>query len=539
MSDFVYVENYLDEIKDNLPKFVFYRRGFHSPSIDFWDMETSKPGRKVTDCYCTACHTRYEDNVNDPKCYKHKRDGICANCGALVEYRQMDRGRSTYYRRMNFAVFEGEGDFVRIACIVAEATFLDGELEPDVNWYTVTRYELQPGQAQQFWRHYSTEDKKYIWSKKKSRPIEPNFASGFFTRDSNYHLINHDVVQHSFLRYLFKDEEQLPSLYIQWLCRYAEHPQLEYFLHGGLTILARKYVEQNLYYNAGGSPFRSIRFNWRSNDLKKVLHLDKPELNYFIDTAGEYYPAYINWRKHFFKGKTPAETIKYFAEFKNSYKYIEEIEKKTGIDRKKIMDYTLKRMNNQGSTFFLICYRDYINECIELKYDLKSDSISMPRDLFAMHERTSHIVAAIRDKQENDKLEISNQKRQGLEVIDMELGLELRLPRSVKEIADEGAALSHCVGGYANRHAEGKLTIAFLRTLGHPERPYYTMEISNDLHIVQCRGYRNNNANNPKPEEIIEFERRYTEYLAVLKAERKKAKQKAKRKKMQKAKAAA
>ena len=57
------------------------------------------------------------------------------------------------------------------------------------------------------------------------------------------------------------------------------------------------------------------------------------------------------------------------------------------------------------------------------------------------------------------------------------------------------------------------------------------MEVSNELQIVQCRGYRNNNAGNPKPEEIIEFERRYKEYLDEVKKNRKKEAKKAERKK--------
>lgn len=538
MGEFVNVQNYQEEIEQYMPKFVFYRRGYRSPVIDNFGIDYSEKDSKVTDCYCTACHTRYTDSKYSPKNYKHKKDGICSNCGSGVEFRQMDRGRATYYFIKNFAVFEGAGDLMRIDCIRARQEFIGDELEPEIHSYSIARYELRPGKAVQFKCCFKEDG--YKWIPKKTRAIEPNFASGFWYRDSNYTLINHEAVEHSFLRYLFKNEIDLPALYIQWLCRYAEHPQLEYFLHGGLPIIARKYVEQSLHYDiiSGDSTYSRIRFNWKSNDLKKILHLTKPELEYFIETSGDYYASYIKWRKDFFRGKTPAETVKYFSEFKGTKRYIEEIEQKTSIDRKKIMDYALKRQNNQGTTFFLICYRDYINECVELKYDMQSTAITMPKDMFAMHERTSQILRSIRDKEENAALHKSDKKRQGLEVTDFELGLVLRLPRSIREISDEGASLNHCVGGYAERHANGKLTIMFLRTLSHPETPYYTMEVANDLHIVQCRGYRNNNANNPKPEEIIEFEKRYTEYLAMLKSERKRA-QKNEKKKMQKAKAAA
>lgn len=74
------------------------------------------------------------------------------------------------------------------------------------------------------------------------------------------------------------------------------------------------------------------------------------------------------------------------------------------------------------------------------------------------------------------------------------------------------------------------MTILFLRKLSDPGTPYYTMEVSNDLEIVQCRGYKNNLAKNPKPEEISIFEERYQKYLDSIKEKRKKEVQKAKRK---------
>lgn len=87
------------------------------------------------------------------------------------------------------------------------------------------------------------------------------------------------------------------------------------------------------------------------------------------------------------------------------------------------------------------------------------------------------------------------------------------IPKSVQEIIDEGKRLNHCVGGYAQRHAEGRLTILFLRTTDKPDVPYYTMEVNTEGRIIQCRGYRNNCANNPKPQDIIDFENEYQDYL--------------------------
>ena len=542
-NSFINIEEYRDEIENYFPKFVFYRRGYHSPAVgSCGEILEDEHDSKLTDCYCTACHQRYEDGINNPKHYKHKELGYCANCGAQVEYRQMNRGRQTYYVTGNFAVFSGAGDLMRIQCIKASQTFSGDpfELEPELKWYTVTMYELSPGSAVQYRYHWDYKHQKSEWIRKKTRASEPNFGNMFCGGDYTYHLINHDCVQASFLRYLFKDwEGELPSPYIQWLCRYAEHPQLEYLMHGGLWLLARDYIGAVTAYGYGGRG-SSYRINWRSNDLKKMLRLDKVELEYIKEECGRMYGLYVQFRRSFCHGRSSAETVKYFKEFKGSQSYITEAEKLTGLSRKQIMDYALRKKNAQGTYFFIVQYRDYLNECKELGYHMDSTVVTMPKDMFAAHQRTMHLCAEKRTAASTQKLAKQDAKRHDLEVVDMELGLILRLPRTCAEIIEEGAKLDHCVGEYADRHADGKTTILFLRTMGHPETPYYTVEVGNDISIVQCHGFRNEHHSEKSPI-VIEFERRYAEYLRQVKTDRKKAKEKAKRKqqRQKKAKAAA
>lgn len=538
-NSFIDIEQYRDEIENYFPKFVFYRRGYRSPSVgscgEFFEDERDS---KLTDCYCTACHQRYEDGINNPKHYQHKELGYCTNCGAQVEFRQMNRGRQTYYVAGNFAVFEGAGDVMRIQCIKASQSFSGDpyELEPELKWHTITMYELSPGRAVQYRYLWDYKHQKPEWTRKKTKATEPNFGSMYNYGEYSYHLINHECVDRSFLRYLFKGwEGELPSPYIQWLCRYAEHPQLEYLLHGGLGIIARNYVGQVAAYGYG-SRGSAYRINWRSNDLKKMLRLDKVELKYIKEESGYNYSSYIQWRRDFWHGRSSAETIRYFKDFKGSSEYIKAAEELTGLSRKQIMDYALKRQNPQGTYFFMHQYIDYLRECSKLGYDLARTSITMPKDMFAAHERTTHLCREIETATATKKLSKTDAKRRDLEVVDMELGLILRLPWSCAEIIEEGAKLDHCVGGYADRHADGKTNILFLRTISHPETPFYTMEVRNDLSIAQCHGYQNER-HSTKASVVVEFERRYSEYLKKVAIDRKKAADKAKRKKRQQQKA--
>lgn len=97
-------------------------------------------------------------------------------------------------------------------------------------------------------------------------------------------------------------------------------------------------------------------------------------------------------------------------------------------------------------------------------------------------------------------------------------------PMSALAYAERGYL---AVGGYAERHATGKLTIMFLRRKSAPDEPYYTMEVSNDYKIVQCRGYKNNwvtNGGQEKPQEIINVEKKYQQYLDGIAAKKSKTK---------------
>ena len=98
--------------------------------------------------------------------------------------------------------------------------------------------------------------------------------------------------------------------------------------------------------------------------------------------------------------------------------------------------------------------------------------------------------------------------------------LFIRQPESMNEIVEEGSLLHHCVGGYAKRHAHGKLHILFIRAADKPDVPYYTMEVSAAGEIVQVRG-SHNRAPGKAVSQLVEA---YRAYLAkIFKKERKTA----------------
>ncbi len=170
-------------------------------------------------------------------------------------------------------------------------------------------------------------------------------------------------------------------------------------------------------------------------------------------------------------------------------------------------------------------YRDYFSECRQLQYDWNDRAIRFPRCLADAHTRTSNAVTALRyeelqreklrkDEEARRKFEESTRKRRRLGF--EKDGLMIRIPAALHEIIDEGAALHHCVGGYASRHAEGKLHILFIRKADDPFKPYFTMELSTEGRVVQVRGLRNCDP----PKAVKAFVQDYKKYILPLFAKR-------------------
>lgn len=497
------------EIERHLPQFFFYR----------------KSSGHEYDVYCTSCKDRWaEDGRRKRITFKHKYNDVCPCCGEHVQVRQMDRGRTSYYCWSNFAIIRTLGyNKVRLYAVGVIQTFDEDILQPEFDAYLREEIELSPGEAHRY-------KEKWVpiggWDWVELKTIrEPAFYnSAFGYADNSYHIIGEDELNQSFLKYGTSGIPAQPGLYVTYLCRLAQHPNIEYLVKGGFYSIAEAYLIGNRL---------NTRINWKSNDLKKMLHINRTELARLKDHGAETYCMYISFRRNL-PGVDTVKCIDYFDEFFNCDYYLDTISQNYGVTWKETMDYLRKQKQPQTSSRLAVqSYKDYLDECKKLKYDLTRQNVLKPRDLWSAHERTAKILSVVtaeeKSKRLAEKLRKSDKERKGFEYVDRLRGLVIVLPKSINDIIAEGRMQNHCVAGYADRHAEGKLHILFLRRITEPKKPYYTMEVSVAGKIMQCRGYANNveyNGGRPKPQEIKDFEEEYQEYLNGLFAERRAKKQK-------------
>ena len=166
-------------------------------------------------------------------------------------------------------------------------------------------------------------------------------------------------------------------------------------------------------------------------------------------------------------------------------------------------------MNSLGSA--LRCWQDYLTAAEAMGYQLHRENILLPRNLGTAHDNATgqhrarleqeREVRQRTQQQERDrrrKAELQNmtaayaKRKTELEkkyCFEMD-GYMIRVPASGEEILDEGRKLKHCVGGYAERHIKGTVTILFMRRTKKPDEPWLTIEMRGNS-LVQIHGYRN------------------------------------------------
>lgn len=85
------------------------------------------------------------------------------------------------------------------------------------------------------------------------------------------------------------------------------------------------------------------------------------------------------------------------------------------------------------------------------------------------------------------------------------------IPKSSKDIIDEGVQLNHCVSSYVDRILERKCILVFLRKKEKPEEGLVTVEIK-EQRIVQARGSYNRNLE----KEELEFLQAYAKKMEMV-----------------------
>ena len=318
--------------------------------------------------------------------------------------------------------------------------------------------------------------------------------------DNSYTVLGWETVAQSDMRYS-EVTAYTGRLIISYLCLYCRHPNIEYLVKAGYQCTLVEYARGYWTYHNNALKVDE-RVDLKSNDLRKMLRLNRDEFR-LLSGHEDDWPDYLIWRDKFPKLR-PGELMEMLDAFGTNIHIAQRAVKHTGLNPVRLARYLAEK------DIMAYDYDDHLRQCLHLGCDLKDTAYSLPRDFCAFHRRSSAMMRYNTDKLMDEAFAEHYEQRRKLEF--SALGLTVIQPDSCDAIIREGRIQEHCVGGYAERHAYGKLHILFLRKADAPDKPYYTMEVSTDGKIVQCRGWRNDRCRD-KPAEVLGFERIYQEHL--------------------------
>lgn len=271
---------------------------------------------------------------------------------------------------------------------------------------------------------------------------------------------------------------------------YTKYPTIEYLTKEGCKGLVQNKLD-------GGLTYRAI--NWKGKTIFKILKINKQDLKQIraqkINITFSFLKVFQDARKRNWD-LTLEETIGVAKDYLCCYDSLQYALKYSSM--KKLLNYFSKQYNNYniyekgkhyyGHSGVLTTFRDYISDCIKLEMDITKDQVVYPKDLFTAHQNTIKQIKM----QKDEKLDalIKNRVKLLAKYIFECNGLSIRPAQSSDELIKEGAALTHCVGGYADRYAKGETNIFFIRKVSELDKSYYTIEVQKDK-IIQVHGKNN------------------------------------------------
>lgn len=447
----------------------------------------------IQSVYCTHCN-KYFDSVVDLRVNEYS---TCKHCGSGGLVKSSGRGRSKLIDRARVIYYEKS--VLDPAVMVAKVfevnrDYRESYINVKTEFYWYSMYIFKAGDSVALERDYSISG-----SRIDSCRVVYKKTGGPFSAFGNYNI----KIYCSF-ESLEKAIKGTPFQYSTWerytndfhyngllkfFLLYSRYPCIEYLNKMGMSDIANAKIYG---YNTCSS------INWNGKNIWQVLKINKNQFNQLREGIENITPELLRMYQLSLKEKTPLtiDEIKHYSSMFYGYlSYLSFMLKYTTF--RKAIKYIEKQYDTRGRgnkklyssiRDILTDYKDYIKDCIELEYDLKKESVILPKSLYKAHQNTIKQIDIKGNKDINDKIlkRLDSLKKYIYE----DENFIIRPAESSFELIEEGKALSHCVGRYADSYSEGKTNIFLIRKKSDISKPFYTLEFKGK-EIIQIRGIRN------------------------------------------------
>lgn len=514
-------EEDLVRMNDLFPHYLFFQRERDLMGLGGVRLYTSCCGHKEYRPYLirteTAEHRALLDHLT------HKEPWTCPWCGRSVTVIDLAKAKQRKsLRQVELTVLlHARGDALYADALALSKDYAnEASLTARPTAWCSSGYRLARGEVMQADYQDSYRDDEPVITYERDRLgrrklVKEPFKSGciYWYNHAPYSILNREELEgHPFFRYCgyFQHWQYRPggargyafrfSDFISYLTAYAIYPrQVEMLVKSGMyrpiadLIFDRKK--------------NAAAMCWEEADPRKSFGLNKRELSWFmgvqppLDVLAVRNYVHRHWGKHwdmafcydFYKlwggHQVPMEVLR----FLNRYH----------LDPDRFLRYidgVFIQNEEYYATLFEV-YRDYIDAAYQLGYCMEHSKVLWPEQLYTAHDKLTAELAARYTEPQGKRVAADGKSRK--EKYEFELdGLRIIFPLTAQAIKREGKALDHCVGGYAERHIRGVLTILFLRRSEAAGVPYVTIEM-NGNQIKQIHGYHNDTMpGSPKPREV-------------------------------------
>lgn len=484
-----------EEVVETMDHYLFYEADDHG---------------KMRECICTHynCGKFIVKRADDPGfwIYKHGNKGKCPHCGGQVKYQALGKIRN--FQKINDSKWTrvtvcrtGKDGALLLMSAYVNRFFRHYDLRPvlEISWKAWTY--LKPGKRMQWFRVPTWGCGScwgYEWTEKDA--VDEPFRPSYYGEGGDSYFVGVDAIERSALRYCQLEEwlfsagdsyysgELLRNI-TKYLSTYTRYPNLEMAEKMGLHRAATDLVIDGKKNHAA--------INWDGKTMQDFLRLNKQDSKEFFRQGGnlDILAAYHIARKAAI-AKTMVEYLAILRE-SNALSYAKELTacaRKAGCTVQQAANYIRKQPD--GTERVLIRWDDYLNMAKQLHFDMSRLDVTMPKDLQDRHDAAAETLGYRRKVEQQKKHKEFNKRLK--KMYEFSYGdLCIVVPGSTEEIIMEGRTLKHCVGGYAARHFNDKVTILFLRHKRKPDTPFVTIEIiprskmTGKVVVRQIHGYRN------------------------------------------------
>ena len=122
-------------------------------------------------------------------------------------------------------------------------------------------------------------------------------------------------------------------------------------------------------------------------------------------------------------------------------------------------------------------WRDYLKAAKTIEVDLTDNKARYPSSLKREHDRAVAKQKLVLDAKKDEFFQVETERYGKLYSYKTDDYMIIP-PKNMKDLFEEGRKLNHCVGSYSDRIIAGETCIMFIRKACEPQKPYFTIEIS-------------------------------------------------------------